>query len=606
MATIPHAVARPYHISVTAPGYEPLTSARVTPSAEEARVVTLTHAVPSRGVAVDPQGKPVAGAEVRVFLEEKDRSISAFHLGGPLLATTDADGRFLLDTLKAGTRYILFVTSKAGGRGISPTVRAGQDGIRVTVGPPLTINGTIKAGGDGGGKSSMPATVGVSSLVPAELEDDQVFPVSSLISVDRQGHFTATKLLPCETAIDVAGRTVKVNLDRPQSNVTIDLSRPASQEPMRRVVLHVATPDGGVPSSGSLYVSAPLLNDPVVPLDKGRAVFDAPVSARVSYSLRSMVGYWFKGGDAEIVPGDGEQVIDIPAVPAGAIAGQVVDADGKPVTGGVDISCATVEAVPGLQPEMTSRNNLHVDAWGRFFVSPLPLGGAYAVIAARGHSPQVSPAVRLDGSKPTERITIKLARIAAAEVRVVGPDGRPLAGVPLELELVHPIARSRWSPATRTDGDGRLRFDDLSPELDGYRAIVVVPRGYQAADARLRPGGPPVEIRLERGHVIEGRVVDAATGRPIPGIAVFVQRPVWKQGEQTYFDAEAKTDDQGRFRFSNLPDGSWQLSDHNGLEWESPHRTHLFGVDGPEPIEIRATRPIASPGLLPPGAKATD
>jgi hypothetical protein len=54
----------------------------------------------------------------------------------------------------------------------------------------------------------------------------------------------------------------------------------------------------------------------------------------------------------------------------------------------------------------------------------------------------------------------------------------------------------------------------------------------------------------------------------------------------------------GTIRFSNLPDGSWRLNDRNGLEWESPHKTHVFGVDGPEPVEIRAapsSRPPAPP-----------
>jgi hypothetical protein len=213
------------------------------------------------------------------------------------------------------------------------------------------------------------------------------------------------------------------------------------------------------------------------------------------------------------------------------------------------------------------------------------------VIAGRGHNRQVGPTARLDGSKPTERVTIRMARDAVAEGRVVGPDGRPLAGVPVKLELVHPTAGQGWLPPTRTDEDGRFRFDDLSAELDSYRAIVEATDGYQPGEAALRPGGPPVEIRLERGHVIEGRVLDAKTGWPIPGVSVYAQRPEWIAEQRNSYEAPGKTDVQGRFRFSNLPEGSWTLNDRNGLEWVSPHKTHPFGVDGPEPIEIRATLP---------------
>ncbi len=69
VATIPQAVAKPYNISVNARGYQPLEAVKVTPSAGNAKVLKMTHARPSRGVAVDTQEKPVAGAEVRLFFE---------------------------------------------------------------------------------------------------------------------------------------------------------------------------------------------------------------------------------------------------------------------------------------------------------------------------------------------------------------------------------------------------------------------------------------------------------------------------------------------------------------------------------------------------------
>ncbi len=610
VATIPHAVAKPYHLSANAPGFQPLDLVKMTLSPEETRMLKLTHARPTRGVAVDAQGRPVAGAEVRLFLQRREGSTGSFGDKGPLLTTTDEHGRFVLDSLRDRASYVLFVDSKTGGRGISPTLQAGQDGIRVTVAPKFTIRGTIKPKPDEKGKVSFPAAVHLAQSIPTEVQGFQSHGTGRLVQVDAQGHFTITDLLPCETRIEVGDRVFPVKLDRPETSVTIDLSRPASapQTPTRRVVLRVATPDGATPPSGSISVSAsgaaggpPLVNDEV-PLRDGRAIFDAPVPGRVSYQSRSLVGYWFKDGDAEVGPGEGETLIEIPAVPAGAIAGQVLGADGRPLAIGVDLSCRTVESAPGLQGEVFIKNNIRVDAQGRFFVSPLPLGGAYAVSATRGHNRQVSPPIRLDGSRPTERITLRLARDAVAAGSVVGPDGRPLAGVPVGLELVHPTAGGSWGPPTPTDEDGRFRFDDLNPELDGYRAIIDAAKGYQPAEARLRPGGPPVAIRLERGHVIEGRVLDARTGRPIPGVAMVARRPEWIEGRRNVFEAEAKTDEQGRFRFSNLPEGSWQLNDRYGLDWESPHKTHVFGVDGPEPIEIRATPPawrISTPA--PPG-----
>jgi beta-lactamase regulating signal transducer with metallopeptidase domain len=598
VATIPHAVERPYHVGVTAPGYEPLESATLTPSFSRTRVVTVKKTRPARGVAVDPQGKPVAGAEIRVYREEGDDYGGVFEhqgLTGPRLATTDADGRFTLDTLKGRTSYILFVTSKAGGRGISPRVRAGQENIRVTVGPRWTIKGTIKPRTDEKGNGPMPATVGVTQrfgIAP----DGANYLVRWAIPVDPQGHFSITDLLPCEIVLEASGRRVLVDPDRPEASVTIDLNRPVAETPTRRVVLRIATPDGTMPPSGTIDVHTRTLGELMptprreLSLEKGQAILDAPVPGKVSYQLGSMVGYWFMDGNAEVEPGEGEQVIEIPTMPAGAIVGQVLDADGKPAGTGVHIRCQTVDAASGPLGQISLTRGFPVDAAGRFFASPLPLGGSYAVTAGRGHNQQVAPTVRLDGSEPTKRVTIRMTRDAAAEGRVVGPDGRPLAGVPVKLEFVHAKASMSWGPPNRTDDGGRFRFEDLSSEPDHYRAIAEA-KGYQPGEAALRPGGPPAEIRLERGHVLEGRVLDAKTGWPIPGVSVYAHRINWAAGERYAYEAQGKTDEQGRFRFSNLPEGSWTLNDRNGLQWETPHKTHAFGVDGPEPIEIRATLP---------------
>ena len=97
---------------------------------------------------------------------------------------------------------------------------------------------------------------------------------------------------------------------------------------------------------------------------------------------------------------------------------------------------------------------------------------------------------------------------------------------------------------------------------------------------------------LRRGHVITGRVLDAKTGWPIPGLTIYAyQAGGDRRNAGDAFEAEAKTDEQGRFRFSNLPKGSWQLNDRDGLEWASPNKSRAFGVDGPEPIEIQASLP---------------
>ena len=255
--------------------------------------------------------------------------------------------------------------------------------------------------------------------------------------------------------------------------MTIDLTQRESrpQTLTRRVVLRVTTPDGAIAPSGSIYVYAsgsaggqPLINQEVS-LQGGQAAFDAPVPGRVSYQSRSMVGYWFKDGDVEVEPGEGETSRRHPGRAGGRDRGPGARPRWLAYRQWRRHQLSHGGVRPGLQREVFIRNDVRVDARGRFFVSPLPLGGSYAVIASRGHNRQVSPTVRLDESKVTERVTLKFGRNAVAEVRVVGPDGRPLAGVPVGLELVHPTAGGGWARRRRPIAMAASVFDDLSPEL---------------------------------------------------------------------------------------------------------------------------------------------
>jgi len=63
------------------------------------------------------------------------------------------------------------------------------------------------------------------------------------------------------------------------------------------------------------------------------------------------------------------------------------------------------------------------------------------------------------------------------------------------------------------------------------------------------------EIRLDAGHVLTGQVLDES-GKPVPGIEVYAMRSDLDltPGAINAFEAEAVTDAEGRFRFSNLPD----------------------------------------------------
>jgi hypothetical protein len=564
--------------------------------------LTIAHTRPVSGVIVGPDGRPVAGAKLRPLAKFKPQFMHQLGTNEPVMATTDAEGRFRIDSIDDGLTYALLVESDHQGRRVVNGVKAGQDGLKWTLGPDLNITGTIKGDLDSLAKENGKPVVEIAQhgRVDSVAENTwrpRLTTTIPVVPVDGGGWFKASGLLAGEVTVKAGDHSVKLDVTKPDNAVTVDLTEALPNPRTRRVVLRLKTPGGAAAPSGSIVLYATdtqadqVARSLDLPVKNGEVSFEMPAPGRVDYQCRSVVGYWFKDGSAEVPPGDWPLLVVIDTVPAGAIVGRVFTSDGKPAVSGVSLGCHTVEKPPSLKnDDFIQVNNVPVDAEGRFFLGPLPIGGTYVAVASQGHNKQVSRPVRLDGSKATQRVEVRLARSVPAGGRVVGPDGSPVAGLPVMLNLKHPEAGTSWSPPTPTGPDGRFRFDDLSETLGEYTAELNLRKDYLPASVTLDRSGRDVEVRLQRGHVVSGRVLDSATGRPIPGVEVYAALKQWQAGVRYAYESEEKTDDRGRFRFSNLPPGPYQLNDRNGLRWESDSARSVT-ADQPEPVEVRATLP---------------
>ena len=100
-----------------------------------------------------------------------------------------------------------------------------------------------------------------------------------------------------------------------------------------------------------------------------------------------MLGYWVEEKHGiEVAVGDDPMVISVPAYPAGAVYGQVLDIAGTPTS----LYSATIITVE--RPPASRHMRFHVDANvdpdedGRFMITPVPLGGTYRVtVSGHGH-----------------------------------------------------------------------------------------------------------------------------------------------------------------------------------------------------------------------------
>jgi Zn-dependent protease with chaperone function len=603
-ARIEHASSRPYRLTVRAPGFQKKEMENVQLSADQTPTFTVQRARPTIGQIVSVGGEPIGGATLRQFATLTERVSHIYSRSGRLLATSDEEGNFVLDSLEEGLSYALLVETEKHGRRLIEGVKAGQEGLRLTVGPNRSISGTIVGHLEKLERVRGRPVVRYSQRirVGGVGEDDISHETgdggwAEVEIAEGKGRFTVSGLLPGEVNLRAGPHALRLDADHPPEDLVIDLSKPPSQHPTRHVVLRLVTPDGNVLPQGELEIigypkgeSQPSIHK-YLKLVHGRASLDVHAPGRLVYRPKTIIGYWFEDKADEIGPGHGPLEIPIPVVPAGAIAGEVLEPDGTPALERISVGCKVVQRPPGLETASLAWNNFRVDSKGKFFISPVPLGGTYVVTACRMHNKQVSRPVRIDGANPTGHATIRMASPLAAEGLVLGPDGQPLAGIPVTLALRHPLAPHSWSPPERTDRDGRFRFNDVNAEVGEYWADLRMRRDFLPTEARLRTDGEPVAIRLETGRVVEGRVVDAATGWPIPGVEFYAQPAARQPGEPFVYEAEGKTDGEGRFRFSNLPDRPCRINDRSGLRWQTPQPAGLVHPGRSDAILIRATLP---------------
>ena len=224
------------------------------------------------------------------------------------------------------------------------------------------------------------------------------------------------------------------------------------------------------------------------------------------------------------------------------------------------------------------RRRGRIDRSGSFVVDGVP-AALPTLLAANGRynawKPQAGLEVRADGWRaPTLLLPpieddgfgvdvgeILLRRAASIQGRVVDETGSPLADV--TLTVTEPVAWLPGTPETRrvqnirplhvatTDDLGRFRVIGLPAGTSDVRVSVPGGSGGRAAVAvELEPGEQrsDVEIVLERGQRLEGRVVTTA-GEPVAGAIVMVR------GE-----GAVETSGDGSFQVAGLGDGPFDVT----------------------------------------------
>ncbi|HEY9248676.1 MAG TPA: carboxypeptidase-like regulatory domain-containing protein, partial [Rariglobus sp.] len=254
---------------------------------------------------------------------------------------------------------------------------------------------------------------------------------------------------------------------------------------------------------------------------------------------------------------------------AGAIRWRVVDEHGKPETEKVKFWLYT--------PPYSTGGGSVDPPYGRFFIRSAQLNESYRLVLQKGARFADSSPPPLTLAEPVADLVIAFKPGKKVAGRLVDSEGRPLAGMRVRLgyQMLEPQPQSMEDAAVAVTGsDGRFAFDSINLDMPNrYWAVFVppeetggrspLPMHRIAINAKTEF---PVEMKLPVVHAARGRLLDAATGRPVVGVRVWALmheqfsktgRPNWLPVFQV--PAVGPSDESGAFQFTNLPSGVYDF-----------------------------------------------
>jgi protocatechuate 3,4-dioxygenase beta subunit len=189
-------------------------------------------------------------------------------------------------------------------------------------------------------------------------------------------------------------------------------------------------------------------------------------------------------------------------------------------------------------------------------------------------------------------LTAQAQQTVRVSGRVLNESGEPIANARVTI-----IPATPGAPVVLTDGDGNFTFQTPPGRLK----LTASKTGYGHRESNeMIAAAQPVEMRLQRGAAISGRVVDGH-GDPILDVRVVAEIAA-TTGTGFTVAAATQTDDRGEYRLSSLAPDTFRVAAITRGEVTLQERQGGFTVSGsvvktyyPDAVTIRAdAAPIAT------------
>jgi protocatechuate 3,4-dioxygenase beta subunit len=510
-------------LHAVAPGWHETVLPLRVPQDEEPIAVVLQRAAAARGRVLDPEGRPVVGAEVRLA-EDELRAGVVMRYSSPL-ATSDGDGSYRIADLPLGP-LSLVATHEAYGRSVRDLdAQPGDNQVDFQFSGGRRLSGSVL---DALGNPVAGAAVRLHSSSPG-----WALPQTSS---DADGRFQFTGLAPGAYALNAqrqgVGRTPEpvpvAVVDNDLDGVTLQLAPTGT---IRGQILGL-----GVDDLAEVELQAGYL------VGVGEVTYDG------SYRIPDLSpGTWHvvarlprTGRQAE---GEATLEKDVPEADLDLDFSGGLTLSGEVLLNGQSLSAAAVQAVGSTG----SSASTETDPGGLFRLEGLARDVYLLTVTGRSgleHSEQVELAA-------DRELRVELESAALSGVVVDTETLQPLREVTVEISG----ADGQPSRETSTQGDGTFRFSGVAA---GPWRLTARKEGYAPDERRVdlapEDEAQSVEISLAptSGQTL---VVTFFNGEPVPAAWVAVLDGSGGAAAAGSYEAG----EGGRIRLRELPGGTWTL-----------------------------------------------